>query len=127
VKAHEMLEILSPTAARSPQVVLPAHAAEPAATSGSAARSGKGWRAGVQADKLNALLPGGGSDALTFSNTNVFARKSDFDRCLSPTTEKLAAERRAAREGAGGATLHSRRRSDLAIDCIPHGGREVSS
>ena len=127
VKAHEMLETLSPNAARSLQVVLPAHAAEPAATSGNAARSGDGWRAPLQADKLNALLPGGGSDALTFSNTTVFGQKSDLGRCqASPATEELEAERRAAREGAGGATLYSRGRSDLAAGCSDHGGRESS-
>ena len=109
-----MLETISPTAARSLQVVLPAHAAEPVATSGNAARWGQAWRADLQADKLNALLPGGGSDALTFSNTNVFTKKSLFVRCSSPATEKLVAERRAAREGAGGATLMARGRSDLA-------------
>ena len=117
-----MLETLSPKAARSDQVVLPAHAAEPAATSGSAARRDEASRAAVQADKLNALLPGGGSDALTFASTNVFARKSDFDRCQASPTNELEVERRAAREGAGGATLQSRGRSDLAT-----GGRQVSS
>jgi hypothetical protein len=82
----------------------------------------------VQVDKLNAPLPGGGSGALTFSNTSVFGQKSDFGRCqASPATEKLEAERRAAREGAGGATLQSRGRSDLATDCIRDGGRESSS
>ena len=123
-----MLKTLAPHAARSHQVVLPAHAAEPAATSGSAARRGEAWRADVQVDKLNASLSGGGSDALTFSNTTVFEQKSDFGRCqASPATEKLEAERRAAREGAGGATLQSRGRSDLATDCIQDGGREISS
>jgi hypothetical protein len=123
-----MLETLSPTAARSNQVVLPAHAAEPAATSGSAARCGEAWRAAVQVDNLNASLPGGGSDALTFSNTTVFEQMSDFGRCQpSPAKETLEAERRAAREGAGGATLQSRGRSDLATDCIQDGGREISS
>jgi hypothetical protein len=83
----------------------------------------------LQADKLNALLPGGGSDALTFTNTNttVFTRKSDFGRCQASPARKLEAERRAAREGAGGATLHSRGRSDLAIDCTENGGRDSSS
>src|SRR5262245_54267346 len=112
-----MLKTLSPNAARSVQVVLPAHAAEPAATPGNAARRDGAWRADLRGDKLNALLPGGGSDALTFTNTNVFARKSVFDRWLSPATKKLTAERRAAREGAGGATLQARRRSDLATSC----------
>jgi len=122
VKAHEMLETISPTAARSLQVVLPAHAAEPADVPGNAARPGEASRAAVKGDKLNALLPGGGSDALTFSNTNVFTKKSLFVRCSSPATEKLVAERRAAREGAGGAPLMARGRSDLAngsptVDC----------
>ena len=109
-----MLDTQSPIAARSIQVVLPAHAAEPAETSGSAARRVGAWRAAFQGDKLNALLPGGGSDALTFTNTNVFTKKSLFVRCSSPATEKLVVERRAAREGAGGATLMARGRSDLA-------------
>ena len=123
-----MLQTLTPTAARSHQVVLPAHAAEPAATSGSAARRGEAWRADVQVDKLNASLRGGGSDALAFSNTTVFGQKGDFDRCQSsPAAEKLEAERRGAREGAGGATLQSRGRSDLAVDRIRDGGREISS
>jgi hypothetical protein len=122
-----MLETLSPNAARSHQVVLPAHAAEPVATSGNAARWGKAWRADSQADKLNALLPGGGSDALTFTNTTVFARKSDLGWCQASPAEELEAERRAAREGAGGATLQSRGRSDLAIDCTEDGGRDISS
>lgn len=117
-----MLKTLSPNAARSDQVVVPAHAAEPAATSGNAARWVEAWRADVQVDKLNALLPGGGSGALTFASTNVFARKSDFDRCQASPTNELEVERRAAREGAGGATLQSRGRSDLAT-----GGRQVSS
>lgn len=108
-----MLETISPTAARSLQVVLPAHAAEPADVPGNAARPGEASRAAVKGDKLNALLPGGGSDALIFSNTNVFTKKSLFVRCSSPATE-LVAERRAAREGAGGATLMARGRSDLA-------------
>jgi hypothetical protein len=83
----------------------------------------------LQADKLNALLPGGGSDALTFTNTNtnVFARKGDFGRCQASPAEELEAERRAAREGAGGATLQSCGRSDLAIDCTQDGGRDNSS
>jgi hypothetical protein len=126
VKAHEMLETLPPTAARSRQVVLPAHAAEPAATFGNAARGVGAWRAAFQGDKLNALLPGGGSDALTFSNTNVFTRKSVFVRCTAPATEKLEAERRAAREGAGGATLHARGRSALAA-VSPTGDHRSSS
>lgn len=117
-----MLETLSPKAARSDQVVLPAHAAEPAAASGNAARWVEASRADVQVDKLNALLPGGGSGALTFASTNVFARKSDFDRCQASPTNELEAGRRAAREGAGGATLQSRGRSDLAT-----GGRQISS
>jgi hypothetical protein len=114
VKAHEMLETLTPTAARSNQVVLPAHAAEPAATFGYGARRDVAWRAPSQGDKLNALLPGGGSDALTLSNTNVFTRKSLFVRWAAPDAKRLEAERRAAREGAGGATLMARGRSDLA-------------
>jgi hypothetical protein len=81
----------------------------------------------VQVDKLNALLAGGGSDALTFANTNVFARKSDFGRCKASPTNELEAERRAAREGAGGATLQSRGRSDLATGCTEDGGRASSS
>lgn len=109
-----MLETPTPTAARSNQVVLPAHAAEPAATSGNAARWGVAWRAPLQGDKLNALLPGGGSDALTLSNTNVFTRKSLFVRWAASEAKRLEAERRAAREGAGGATLMARGRSDLA-------------
>ncbi len=121
-----MLETLSPNAARSLQVVLPAHAAEPAGTSGNAARWDEASRA-LQADKLNALLPGGGSDALTFTNTNVFMRKSDFGRCQASPIEELEAERRAAREGAGGATLQSRGRSDLAIGQTEDGGRGISS
>ena len=121
-----MLDTQSPIAARSIQVVLPAHAAEPAETSGSAARRVGAWRAAFQGDKLNALLPGGGSDALTFSNTNVFARKSVFVRCGAPAAERLEAERRAAREGAGGATLQSRGRSDLAIGS-PTGDGDSSS
>jgi len=131
-----MLETLTPIAARSNQVVLPAHAAEPAATSGNAARRDGASRAHLQGDKLNASLSGGWSDALTFSNTNVFARKSVFVRCASPTAKKLEAERRAAREGAGGATLQTRGRSDLATGvshdaslgrCIADGGRQSSS
>src|SRR5215510_959131 len=122
-----MLETLSPNAARSDQVVLPAHAAEPAGTSGNAARRGEGWRADLTGDKLNALLPGGGSDALTFSNTDVFTRKSDLGRCQASPAEKLEAERRAAREGAGGATLQSRGRSDLAVGAMQDGGRDFSS
>ena len=121
-----MLETLSPTAARSTKVVLPAHAAEPAATSGNGAR-GEAGRAAFQGDKLNALLPGGGSNALTFSNTDVFARKSLFGRCASPVTKTLTVERRAAREGAGGAPQMSRRRSDLAIGLIADGGRLIRS
>jgi hypothetical protein len=81
---------------------------------GNAARPDVAWRAAVQGDKLNALLPGGGSDALTFTNTNVFTKKSVFVRCTSPATKRLVAERRAAGEGAGGATLMARGRSDLA-------------
>jgi hypothetical protein len=65
-------------------------------------------------DKLNALLPGGGSDALTFTSTNVFTKKSVFVRCAAPATKGLVAERRAAGEGAGGAILMARGRSDLA-------------
>jgi hypothetical protein len=72
------------------------------------------------------LLPGGGSNALTFSNTDVFARKSLFGRCASPVTKTLTVERRAAREGAGGASV-SRRRSDLAIGLIADGGRLIRS
>ena len=130
-----MPETLPPTAARSLQVVLPAHAAEPAATFGNGAREDAACRA-VQGDKLNALLSGGGSNALIFSNTDVFARKSDFVRCASPAPKKLAAERRAAREGAGGATLQARCRSDLATAaphygslgrCIADGGRLIPS
>jgi hypothetical protein len=126
VKAHEMLETLPPTAARSDQVVLPAHAAEPAATSGNAARGVGAWRAAFQGDKLNALLPGGGSDALTFSNTHVFRKKSVVVRCTAPAAETLEAQRRAAREGAGGATLQARGRSDLAT-ASPMGGDRRSS
>ena len=109
-----MLETLTPTAAPSNQVVLPTHAAESAATSGNGARREEAWRAPLQGDKLIALLPGGGSDALTFSNTNVFTRKSLFVRWAAPDAKRLEAERRAAREGAGGATLMARGRSDLA-------------
>ena len=132
-----MLETLTPNAARSHQVVLPAHAAEPAATSGNAARWDDASRAHLQADdKLNALLSGGWSNALTFSNTNVFARKSVFLRRALPTAKKLEAERRAAREGAGGATLQTRCRSDLATGglhdaslgrCIADRGRQLTS
>jgi hypothetical protein len=68
----------------------------------------------LQGDKLIALLPGGGSDALTLSNTNVFTRKSLFVQWAAPRAKRLEAERRAAREGAGGATLMARGRSDLA-------------
>ena len=131
-----MLETLTPNAARTHQVVLPAHAAEPAATSVNAARRDGAWRAHLQADKLNALLSGGWSNALTFSNTNVFARKSVFLRRALPTAKKLEAERRAAREGAGGATLQTRCRSDLATGashdaslgrCIADRGRQLTS
>ena len=111
-------------------VVLPAHAAEPAAaTPRNAAQWCKAWRADSQTAKLDTWFPGGGDYVLTFStqNGNGTTKKSLFGRCVSLTTKKLAAERRAAREGAGGATLQSRGRSDLATDCIQDGGREISS
>jgi hypothetical protein len=119
-------------------VVLPAHAAEPAATPKNAAQWCKAWRADLQTQKLNALFPGGGTYVLTFStrNGNGTTKKSLFGRCVSLTTKKLAAERRAAREGAGGATLQTRCRSDLATGashyanlgrCIADGGRQISS
>lgn len=121
-----MLETHTPTAARSTQVVLPAHAAEPVVTSGNGARRDGAWRAPLQGDKLNALLPGGGGDALTFSNTHVFTRKSLFVGWAAPKAKRLEAERRAAaREGAGGATLMARGRSDLTT--APKAGEHPSS
>ena len=133
-----MLETLPPTAARSLQVVLPAHAAEPAVTPTNAAQWCKAWRADLQTQKLNTLFPGGGSYVVTFStrNGNGTTKKSLFGRCVSLTTKKLAAERRAAREGAGGATLQARCRSDLASGaslyanlgrCVADGGRRIAS
>jgi hypothetical protein len=116
-------------------VVLPAHAAEPATTTPkNAAQWCKAWRAGTQTETLNVLFPGNGGYTLTFSTTtgNGSTKKSVFGRCVSQTTKKLANERRAAREGAGGATLKSRCRSDLASAgahyanlgrCIADGGR----
>jgi hypothetical protein len=70
----------------------------------------------LHSETLTASLPPAGGDAWTFSTKapNGFTRKSLFGRCVSPTTKTLAVERRAAREGAGGATLQARRRSDLA-------------
>ena len=120
-------------------VVLPAHAAEPAAsTPKNAAQWCKAWRADTKTEKLDALFPGNGGYVLTFStqNGNGTTKKSVFGRCVSSTAKKLAAERRAAREGAGGATLQTRCRSDLATGaphysslgkCISDGGRQISS
>ena len=120
-------------------VVLPAHAAEPAAaTPKNAAQWCTAWRANTQLDKLSTWFPGGGGYVLTFStrNGNGTTKKSVFGRCVSLTAKKLAAERRAAREGAGGATLQARCRSDLATEaphyanlgrCIADGGRQISS
>ena len=133
-----MLKTLSLIALVSLAVVLPAHAAEPAATPRNAAQWCKAWRADTQTEKLNALFPSGGNYVLTFStrNGNGTTKKSLFGRCVSLTTKKLAAERRAAREGAGGATLQARCRSDLATGasqyaslgrCIADGGRLISS
>ena len=119
-------------------IVVPAHAAEPAATPRNAAQWCKAWRADTQSEKLNALFPGGGGYALTFSTQNGkgTTKKSVFGRCVSLTTKKLAAARRAAREGAGGATLQARCRSDLASGaslyanlgrCVADGGRRIAS
>ena len=120
-------------------VVLPAHAAEPAAaTPRNAAQWCKAWRADSQTAKLDTWFPGGGDYVLTFStqNGNGTTKKSLFGRCVSLTTKKLAAERRAAREGAGGATLQARCRSDLATGashygslgrCIEDRGRQLTS
>ena len=96
--------------------VVPAHAAEPAATPRNAAQWCKAWRAGLQTEKLSVLFPAGGGYTLAFSTTTGtgFTKKSLFGRCVSLTTKKLTVERRAAREGAGGASLKSRCRSDLA-------------
>jgi hypothetical protein len=138
VKAHEMLKTLPLIAVLSLAVVLPAHAAEPAAAPRNAAQWCKAWRADTQTEKLNALFPGNGGYALTFStqNGNGTTKKSVFGRCVSLTTKKLAADRRAAREGAGGATLQARCRSDLSTGgshyanlgrCIADGGRQISS
>ena len=132
-----MLKTL-PLIALSLAVVLPAHAAEPAVTPTNAAQWCKAWRADLQTQKLNTLFPGGGSYVVTFStrNGNGTTKKSLFGRCVSLTTKKLAAERRAAREGAGGATLQARCRSDLATAaphygslgrCIADGGRLIPS
>jgi hypothetical protein len=117
---------------------VPAHAAEPAATPTNAAQWCKAWQAGLQTESLNTLFPGGGGYALTFSVKpgKWITRKSLFGRCVSLTTKTLAVERRAAREGAGGATLTARCRSDLATEgsayanvgcCIADGGRLIQS
>ena len=139
VKAHEMPKTLPLIAVLSLAVVLPAHAAEPAAaTPRNAAQWCKAWRAETQTEKLNALFPSGGGYVLTFStrNGNGTTKKSLFGRCVSLTTKKLAAERRAAREGAGGASLQTRCRSDLASGaphyaslgrCITDEGRQIST
>ena len=132
-----MLKTL-PLIALSLTVVLPAHAAEPAASPTNAAQWCKAWRADVQTQKLSAWFPGGGYYVVTFStrNGNGTTKKSLFGRCVSLTTKKLAAERRAAREGAGGATLQARCRSDLATGashygslgrCIEDRGRQLTS
>jgi hypothetical protein len=134
VKAHEMPKTLTLIAVLSLAIAVPAHAAEPAATPKNAAQWCKAWRAGTETAKLNAWFPANGGFALTFSTTTGkgITKKSLFGRCVSLTTKKLAAERRAAREGAGGATLKSRCRSYLATDgaaysnlgrCISDGGR----
>ena len=110
-----MPKTLTLTAVVPLDVAVPAHAAEPAATSRSTAGC-TAWRAGFQTKTRNEIT-----------------RKSGFGRCVSPTTEKLAVERRAAREGAGGAFLTARRRSDLAtrdspyanLGCIENGGRPI--
>ena len=118
--------------------VVPAHAAEPAATPRNAAQWCMAWRAGTQTEKLAALFPTAGGYALTFTSKTGqgITKKGVFGRCVSLTTKKLAVERRAARGGAGGATLKARCRSDLAIDgsaygnlgrCISDGGRLIRS
>ena len=118
--------------------VVPAHAAEPAATPRNAAQWCKAWRAGTQTEKLAALFPAAGDYALTFTTKpgQGITKKSVFGRCVSLTTKKLAAERRAAREGAGGASLQTRCRSDLASGaphyaclgrCIADEGRQIST
>jgi hypothetical protein len=139
VKAHELPKTLPLIAVLSLAVVLPAHAAEPAAgTPRNAAQWCKAWRADSQTAKLNTWFPGGGDYVLTFStqNGNGTTKKSLFGRCVSLTTKKLTAERRAAREGAGGATLQTRCRSDLASGaphytslgrCIADEGRQISA
>lgn len=119
-------------------IVVPAHAAEPAATPRNAAQWCKAWRAGDQTEKLSLLFPGATGFTLTFSTKtgNGLAKKSLFGRCVSLTTKKLAVERRAAREGAGGATLKTRCRSDLASEaphyeslgrCISNRGQRLES
>jgi hypothetical protein len=92
-------------------VAMPAHAAEPVATSRNAARWCSASRAGFEHTVLN--------------------EKSGFRRCIPPASKKLEVERRADREGAGGATS---RRSDLATQgpahlgrCITDGGRSIRS
>jgi hypothetical protein len=119
-------------------VAVPAHAAEPAAAPKNAAQWCKAWRAGTQTEKLNVLFPGNGGYTLTFSTTTGkgLTKKSVFGRCVSLTAKKLTAERRAAREDAGGASLKSRCRSDLASPdphyanlgrCIANGGLRLES
>ena len=121
VKAHEMPKTLPLIAVLSLAVVLPARPHEPAAvTPRNAAQWCKAWRAETQTEKLNALFPSGGGYVLTFSNRNGngTTKKSLFGRCVSLTTKKLAAERRAAREGAGGASLQTRCRSSLSRELL---------
>src|SRR4026207_2398191 len=79
---------------------------------GDAARWCKAWGADSQTAKLDTWFPGGGDYVLTFStqNGNGTTKKSLFGRCVSLTTKKLTAERRAAREGAGGARPPTPRR-----------------
>jgi hypothetical protein len=138
VKAHEMPKTLIPTDLRSVAFAMPAHAAEPAATPTNGAQWCTAWRAGLQTEMLNTSFPSGGEYGITFSvmTGNEITRKSLFERCVSPTTKKLAVERRAAREGAGGAPSNARCRSDLASGasayanlgrCIADGGRLIQS
>jgi len=121
-----MTNMLQPTDTHR-QLFPAAHAAEPTATAGDALRRRSGRKRGMQtAEQPTRVLPPSMHRGIT--------RMSVDSRCRSVTATTLADERGAAREGAGGASLQARRRSDLAwagaLDksfgrSTFHGGRRI--